>query len=157
MVSTTLPPVRNDTESLATALRPIHSRWVGQARRELEDALGPAADGWARWGAVRYLADGFKDRLDWERALVSELRPFLAPVAGERLISGGEQVGRLRLELDRVGRRRGTAAEFAASAGKLLEWLGLWCVEIELAASGIPRTEIPAEGALILAHLEATQ
>lgn len=153
--STAASSVRYDTQSIGPALRSSHAHWVSQARRELGGVLRPDADGWARWAAVRYLADAFKDQLEWERALVAELRPFLAADSAERLSNGGEQVGRLRLELDRVGRRRGSAVEFAGSARRLLEWLAIWCAEIELAACGIARTELPAEGAVVLAHLEA--
>jgi hypothetical protein len=142
-------------ESLATVLRPLHTAWVEDARRFLDPALGRDADFWTRWAAVRYICDDFQDRYGRERALVGELRPFLLPAVAERLVHEAERVSALRLELDRIGRRRGTAAEFAAGAGALLEQLGLWCAEIERAAEGVPRDVLTPEGTEMLMHLEA--
>jgi hypothetical protein len=73
----------------------------------------------------------------------------------ERLAREGDRLARLRLELDRVGRRRGTAAEVAGGTRDLLEQLGVWCAEIELAAGGLTRDALPAEACDLLAHLEA--
>jgi hypothetical protein len=136
-------------------LRAIHDAWIADARRFLEPALDPDADFWTRWGTVRYLSDTFLERLRQERALVHELRPFLPPDAAERLERGSELLVRSRLELDRIGRRRGTAAEVAAGTRQLLTQLGVWCAEIELAATGVAREVLPAEGATLLAQLEA--
>jgi hypothetical protein len=142
-------------ESLAAALRPLHKAWVEDARRFLDPTLGHDADFWTRWAAVRYICDDLQERYHWERALVSELRPFIRLAVAERLVHEGERVSALRLELDRIGRRRGTAAEFAAGAGALLEQLGLWCAEIERAAEGVPRDVLTPEGSEVLMHLEA--
>ena len=54
------------------------------------------------------------------------------------LIAGGERVAELRLTLDRVGRRRVTASEFARAVTDFLKALELWCAEIELA--GVERS-----------------
>jgi hypothetical protein len=142
-------------EPLDAVLRPIHNTWVGETRRFLEPASEPGADFWTRWAAVRYLSDDFPDRYRRERALVDELRPFLLPDVAERLVREGDRLFRLRLELDRIGRRRGTATEVAAGTRDLLEQLGVWCAEIELAADGLTRDALPAEATDLLAHLEA--
>jgi hypothetical protein len=135
-------------------LRPIHEAWVRDARRFLEPALEPGADFWTRWAAIRYLSDDFREQYRLERALVDELRPFVPPDTAERLVGEGDQLVRRRLELDRIGRRRGTAEEVAAGTRDLLEQLGMWLVEIELAAAGIRCGELPTEGADLLIHLE---
>lgn len=142
-------------EPLDAVLRPIHNAAVKEARRFLEPALEPGADFWTRWAAVRYICDDFQERYRRERALLDELRPFLRPETAERLAREGDRVFELRLELDRIGRRRATAAQFAAGTRDLLEQLGLWYAEIELAASGITRDVLPVEGTDLIAHLEA--
>jgi hypothetical protein len=142
-------------ERLDAVLRPIHNTWVEETRRFLDPAIEPGADFWTRWAAVRYLSDDFRDRYRRERALVDELRPFLRLDVAERLMREGDRLFRLRLELDRIGRRRGTAAEVAAGTRDLLEQLGVWCAEIELAAAGLTRNALPAEAADLLAHLES--
>ena len=142
-------------EPLDAVLRPIHNTWVEETRRFLDPAIEPGADVWPRWAAVRYLSDDFRDRYGRERALVDELRSFLRPDLAERLIREGDRLFRLRLELDRIGRRRGTATEVAAGTRDLLEQLAVWCAEIELAAASLTRDSLPAEAADLLAHLEA--
>jgi hypothetical protein len=142
-------------EPLGAVLRAIHNTWVEETRRFLDPAVEPGADFWTRWAAVRYLSDDFRDRYRRERALVDELRPLLRPDVAERLIREGDRLFRLRLELDRIGRRRGTAAEVAACTRDLLEQLGVWCAEIEFAADGLTRGVLPVEATDLLAHLEA--
>lgn len=142
-------------EPLDAALRPIHAGWLEDAHRLLEPALEPDADFWARWAAVRYIADDFREQYRLERSFVNELRPFLQPDIAEQLVRQGERVFQLRLELDRIGRRRGTAEAFAGAARYLLEQLGLWCTEIQLATRDLTRDILPPEGEQILGHLEA--
>jgi hypothetical protein len=142
-------------EPLDAVLRPIHNSWVEEARRFLAPAVEPGADFWTRWAAVRYLADDFRDRYRRERALVDELRPFLRADMAERLSREGDRLFRLRLELDRIGRRRGTAAEVAAGTRDLLEQLGVWCAEIELAAADLTCDALPTDATDLLGHLEA--
>ena len=149
---TSAPP---EEESLDRVLRTIHHAWIAEARRFLEPAFDTSADFWSRWGAVRYLADDFLDRLRVARALMRELRPFVTPDVSERLERGGEEIVRARLELDRIGRRRGNAAEFAAGTQRLLTQLGVWFAEVELAATVVARHVLPAEAAALLAQLEA--
>jgi hypothetical protein len=117
MSAATRPFVSRGEQPIDAVLGPIHSDWLAETR----GALGPASDFWARWVAVRYICDDFQTRYQRERALVDELRPFLLPDAAERLQAEGDRVFQLRLQLDRIGRRRGTAIEFAAGAHDLLE------------------------------------
>ena len=148
------PAARNE-QPLDTVLRPIHAVWVREARRFLDPSLDPAADFWTRWGAIRYLSDHFRAQYRLERALVDELRSFVPPDAAERLVREGDLLARRHLELDRIGRRRGTAEEMAVGTRGLLEQLGLWLAGIELAATDIHYGELPAEAADLLTHLEA--
>jgi hypothetical protein len=142
---------------LDQALRGVHDAWVHEARCLLDPAMAPAADFWTRWAAVRYLDDVFRDRYDLERGLLAELRPVLPPAMAERLAQEGDRVFQLRLELDRVGRRRGTATEVAEGARVLLEQLELWLAMIEQGVAGLTRDTLPPEGASLLAHLEAAR
>jgi hypothetical protein len=155
MTTATITSPRRGDQALDLVLRPIHTKWMGDVRRFLEPALHVDANHWDRWSAVRYLADDCQQQLRWERGLVEELRHLIDPAHGARLAREGEHVARLRLELDRIGRRRGTAAEFAAGAQALLEQLGCWCAEIESATRGLTRATLPPEGSMFLAHLEA--
>lgn len=141
-------------EPLETALRPIHAGWLREAHRFLDPALNPRAESWTRWAAVRYLNAEFLDRFRWELALVDELHPFLTAETSERLRCERARLARLRLEVDRIGRHRGTAAEVAGAARDLLEQLALWCTEIEAAARGIPRETLTGEPAAFLVHLD---
>ncbi len=129
---------------LENALRRVHERWLEDAHRFLDPALNPSAEFWTRWAAVRYLNDEFLDRFRWELALVDELHAFLAEDASELLRQKSARLARLRLELDRIGRRRGTAAEVAAATRALLEQLARWCAEIEAAARAIPPEALTA-------------
>jgi hypothetical protein len=142
-------------EPLDAVLQPIHNTWVEETRRFLDPAIEPDADFWTRWAAVRYLSDDFRGRYRRERALVDQLRPFLRLDVAERLVREGDRLFRLRLELDRIGRRRGTGAEVAAGTRDLLEQLGVWCAEIELATASLTRDSLPAGATDLLAHLEA--
>jgi hypothetical protein len=156
----TAAPLKTATtaeQPLAAALRPIHEGWLEDVRRHLDPALSPSAEFWTRWAAVRYLNDDFLTRFEWERALVDELRVFLVEDASERLRQEGARLARLRLEVDRIGRRRGTAAEVATASRDFLEQLGLWCAEIEAAAGKIPRGSLTMEGETLLAHLETAE
>jgi len=83
------------------------------------------------------------------------LRPFVTPSEMTKLRAGGERVAQLRLALDRIGRRRGTAPEFAPVTDELLRALELWCAEIELVGRQIYRDVLPEEGARLLGQLEA--
>jgi GNAT superfamily N-acetyltransferase len=150
-------PTDSGEQPLETILRPIHQGWMEDARRYLDHARNPGAEFWTRWAAVRYLNDGFLDRFEWERAFVQELRGFLPVDATERLQRQGDRLARLRLELDRVGRRRGTGSEVAGTTQEFLEQLALWCAAIEAAARVIPRDVLTEEGATLLAHLETAE
>ena len=157
MPTFTQTPSPQGEQPLAEALRGVHDAWVREARSFLEPAMMPAADFWTRWAVARYLDDEFRDRYDLERGLLAELRPFIAPATAERVAREGDRVFLLRLELDRLGRRRGTAAEVAEGARHLLDQLVLWLAEVEQAAAGLTRDSLAPEGAELLAHLEASR
>src|SRR5512132_3650450 len=93
---------------LAPVLRATHETWL----REVTDFLLPitrrGASFWERWTAVRYLADQFSGQYRRECALVHELRPFLPPDIGERLVRQGQRIGELQEAIDELGRKRGT-------------------------------------------------
>ena len=143
-------------QSLDDVLRPIHRAWLDEARRYLVPVLEPEADFWARWAAVRYLADGFREHYRYTRSLVDHLSPFLEPEQAAQLQRSGDRLLRLRLEVDRIGRRRGTAVEAARATHDLLTQLELWCVEIQTSTTSITPDQLPAEAADLLGHLEAT-
>jgi len=155
MHAATVTPVARNDEPLDAALGPLHNDWAAEAKRYLVPATDPGVDFWTRWTAVRYICDDFQERYQRERALVDQLRPFILPAVADRLRFGGDQVFRLRLQLDRIGRRRGTGIEFAAGAQELLEHLAVWCTEIELAAHATACGALPAGAADLLAHLKA--
>ena len=141
-------------QPLDAVLRLTHAGWLEHVRRQLDPALDPGADFWTRWAAVRYLNDEFLDRFQRELALVDELHPFLSEDASERLRRAGALLARLRLEVDRIGRRRGTAAEVAAATLAFLDQLVLWCAEIDACARGIPWEALTGDVGGFLVHLE---
>lgn len=141
--------------SLDAVLSPMHDGWVEEVRRFLVPATTPDAPFWDRWSAVRYLNDQFLAHFTMQRTLLAELRPLTQPHHLDGIDAGAERVARLRLGLDRIGRRRGTAAEFALMADELLAALEQWCAEIELAVRHVDAEHLPDNVARILAHLES--
>jgi hypothetical protein len=136
-------------------LSPAHDAWVEEVRRYLAPSAGPGAQFWDRWTTVRYLDDRFIDRFRLESELLDELTAYVPPAEMAKLRGAAERVALLRLDLDRIGRRRGTAAEFTAKAGEFLHALELWCAEIEFATHRVEVAALPVEGDRILAHLYA--
>jgi hypothetical protein len=149
-----LGPVTTD-ETLAAVLSPTHDVWIEDVRQLLLPATPPNAAFLARWSALRYLDDRFVDRFTAERALVSEVLPFVSPREATLLEAGAERITWLHFALDRIGCRRGTADEFARTAAELLKALELWCVQIELAAARIRAAALSAEGQRVLGQLTA--
>lgn len=142
---------------LDDVLGPLHEVWVEEARCFLDPASCSSAPFWDRWSVVRYLNDQFPARFTLEHALIQELRPFIERHHADALEAGAERLARLRLGLDRLGRRRGTATEFAPMVEELLLALELWCAEIELAVRGLRREDLTEEGSRLLAHLETVR
>jgi hypothetical protein len=140
-------------ETLSAMLSPAHDVWIEEARQFILPATVADASFWERWSAVRYLNDQFLDRFTAERMLLAELRPFVATRETEMFAAGGDRVAELRLALDRVGRRRGTAAEFARVALKLLEALELWCAGVELSTAHLQPDALPSEARRVLGYL----
>lgn len=145
---------RHEDDVLAPVLRAAHRIWIRETNRFLSPIIVREAPFWERWTAVRYMADQFLGQYRRERALLDEVRPFLPPDIAERLTQDGERIGRLQCELDRVGRRRGTAHMVSGVSRELLQLLRAWCADIEEAAGQIPRGLLPEEGNRLIADLE---
>ncbi len=143
-------------ETVSARLSTTHDEWINEARQFLLPATAADAPFWDRWSAVRYLNDQYMDRYRAEQELVAELRPFIPVREHEMLTGGGERLVRLWLALDRVGRRRGTALEFARATSDLLKALELWCAEIEHAGSRVETDALPPEARRLLDHLVAS-
>jgi hypothetical protein len=141
----TAPPASSPDETLDALLGPTHDAWIDEAGQLLMPPTPPHADAWDRWAAIRYLNEGLVNRLRSERGLVRELRSFLTLREAVNLGAREEQVGRLALALDRVARRRGSTAEFAAVAVEFLTALSMWCAEIELAGRHVRFDSLPSE------------
>jgi hypothetical protein len=139
---------------LAPVLRAAHKLWIREANRFLLPIMVREGPFWERWTAVRYLADQFMGQYHRERALLAEVHPFLPSDAAERLTLDCERLGRLQCELDRVGRRRGTAHTVSVLSRELLHLLRSWCADIEEAAGQIPRDLLPEEGNRLVADFE---
>jgi hypothetical protein len=143
-------------QPLDAVLRPMHDAWVREAEAFLHPAESTEADFWTRWGAVRYLSDDFRGHYRLERRLLEELRAFLPPEVSDRLARQSERVALEQLELDRLGRRRGTGEEVAGRTRSLLEQLRLWLAEIEGAVTGIYPGDLPEQATSLLALLQGT-
>ena len=139
---------------LAPVLRDAHKTWIRDTTLYLWPVFVQEAPFWERWTAVRYIADEFLRQYHLERAFVDELRPFLPPHIADSLTRDGERIGRLQRELDRVGRRRGTAHTVSVISRRLLHLLRSWCADMEAAAGRIPRGLLPLEGNRLVADLE---
>lgn len=141
--------------ALQEVLSPLHEAWVAEARWFLDPASSAAAPFWDRWSVVRYLNDQFPARFELQRALLREARPSLEQRHLDAIDSGAERLTRLRLALDRIGRRRGTAAEFAPIVEEFLAALELWCAEIELAVRNLNRDQLNEEAGRVLSLIES--
>lgn len=139
------PTAVSTDETLDVLLSPTHDVWIEEAGQLLMPPAAPGEAAWDRWAAIRYLNEGLVNRLRAERELIRVLRPFLTLREAVSLDAGEERVGRLVLALDRVARRRGATAEFAAVAAELLTALSVWCAEIELAARRVRFGSLPSE------------
>jgi hypothetical protein len=144
----------HEDDILAPVLRAAHKIWIRETSRFLLPIFAREAPFWERWTAARYMADQFLGQYRRERTLVDELRPFLPPDVAERLTRDGERIGRLQCELDRVGRRRGTAHTVSIVSRELLHLLRSWCADIEEAAGWIPRDSLPEEGNRVVGEFE---
>ena len=111
----------HEDDILAPVLRAAHKIWIRETNRFLLPVFAREAPFWERWTTVRYMADQFLGQYHLERTLVDELRPFLPPDIAELLTRNGEGIGRLQRELDRVGRRRGTAHQVSVVSRELLQ------------------------------------
>jgi hypothetical protein len=145
-----------DGTPLQQVLSPLHEAWITEARWFLDPASHASAPFWDRWSVVRYLNDQFPARFNLQRILVRELRPSLEPRHIQAIDGGAERLTRLRLALDRIGRRRGTAAEFAPIVEEFLAALELWCAEVELAVRNLDRGQLSQEGRQVLTLIEST-
>lgn len=139
-----------------SVLAPIHDRWLKEVRRFIEPAASAGAGFWDRWTTVRYLADQFRDHFRLERALLASLEGALQPEDTERLTTQADELERLLSELDTAGRRRGTAATVAVEARRLMEALAVWCAELELATTGVPRDILSINATHLLDHLKVS-
>jgi len=153
-IALSVPP-RSTDETLDAVLAPTHDAWVAEARQLLAPASAPDAPAWERWPVVRWLNERFFRRFQAERALLNELRSLMTPREEEMINAGEDRVARLRLGLDRIARRRGSAAEFATVAQEFMVALEMWCAENELAAHRIRCRSLPREARRVLEEVEA--
>jgi hypothetical protein len=142
-------------ETLDTVLAPTHDAWVEEARQLLAPATAPGAPPWERWPVVRWLNERFLHRFTAERALLSELRPMMTVREEEMIDAGEDRVARLRLGLDRIARRRGSTAEFAAMAQEFMQALEMWCAENELATHRVRCRALPRAAWRVLEDVES--
>ena len=124
-------------ETLAPTLSAAHEIWVREADRHLLPVATQEEPFWTRWTTVRYLADQFMAQYRRECALLLELHCFLPPDVAERLTLDGERIGGLVADLDRVGRRRGSAHTVSVLSRRLLDAVRAWCADIEAAAGSV--------------------
>ena len=153
-IALSVPP-RSTDETLDAILAPTHDVWVEEARQLLAPASAPGAPSWERWPVVRWLNERFLRRFQAERALVNELRPLMTVREEEIVDAGQDRIARLQLGLDRIARRRGSAAEFAAVAEEFLRALEMWCAENELAAHHMRCRSLTREARRVLEEVEA--
>jgi hypothetical protein len=147
-------PALLEAEVLESTLRAAHEVWINEASSYLMPVIAPEAGFWERWTAVRYLADQFQAQFERERALLDELRPFLPPEVVERLNDLARRLAERQQQLDRIGRRRGTARTVAVAARALLQDLKTWCAELEATAGRLSRDLLPESATRLLADLE---
>jgi hypothetical protein len=147
-------PALLEAEILRPALNAAHDVWIHEASGYLLPVIAPEADFWERWTAARYLADQFLAQFERERALLDELRPFLPPEVVVRLDGLARRIAQRQEQLDRIGRRRGTAHTVAVAARALLQDLKTWCAELEATAGRLSRDVLPEQASRLLADLE---
>jgi len=142
-------------QTLDVVLGPSHDAWMAEAHQLLVPAARPTAPFCNRWTVIRYLSDRFPRRLRIERALVSGLRLFVTGAEVDALEAEGDRLTGLHLELDRIGRRSDTAAEFATTMAELLSALEIWCLDVERVGRQVPRAVVSEEMQRMLDRLDA--
>jgi hypothetical protein len=147
-------PALLEAEVLGPTLSAAHEVWINEASSYLMPVISPEAGFWERWTAARYLADQFLAQVERERALLDELRPFLPTEVVDRLDLQARRIVERREQLDRIGRRRGTARTVAVAARALLQDLKTWCAEVEATAGRLSRDQLPEQATGLLADLE---
>jgi hypothetical protein len=140
--------------NLAPLFRAVHRIWIEETTTYLKPLTRPGASFWARWTAVRYLADSFERQFRRERALLEQLRGFLPLTAAEHLTRHAERLSQLQQVLDRMGRRRGTALTVSVIARSLLEALETWCADLEFATRRVQREVLPDAAKDLIEDLE---
>lgn len=141
-------------QGLGSVLKAAHQIWIAETDDYLTPISVPEASFWERWTAVRYLADDFIAQFVRERALLEELRAFLPSKVADTLLQQGDCIEQLQQQLDRLGRRRGTAQTVSVAARLLLDAVRTWCADIEAATWQITSAELPEEAQRVLAGFE---
>jgi hypothetical protein len=143
IVAQELVPMIQGSE-IGARLRAAHERWCNETETYLTPVIVPESSFWERWTAVRYMADGFLRHYRRELVLLDQLQLVVPASVSEGLSREGERIGQLQRELDRVGRRRGTAHTVSVVARELLDALRAWCADIEVATRQMPIAWAPA-------------
>jgi hypothetical protein len=139
--------------TVGAVLAPIHDRWTDQVRSFVLPATDIHAGFWNRWGAARFLSDRFNSRFRLECALADELAALIGPEAATRLSAVRAKVESALAELMAVGRRRGVGGVTAGLAGRFLEDLGRWWVELEIATAQVDCANLPPGAGRLLGRL----
>jgi hypothetical protein len=147
-----IPAQRSST--LVSVLRATHETWTDEVERYLSPVILREASFWERWTAVRYIADQFQLQYRREWRLLDQVRTLLPALVVETLVKDGQRIERLQRELDRVGRRRGTARSVSVTAGELLDAVRCWCGDLEAGVREISRSTLTAKAERLVAELE---
>jgi len=147
-------PAVLEIQVLEPTLSAAHEVWIHEASSYLLPVIAPEAGFWERWTAARFLADQFLAQFERERALLDELRPLLPPEVVERLDRQARRIAERLEQLDRIGRRRGTARTVAVAARALLQELKTWCAELESTAGRLSPDVLTEQASRLLADLE---
>jgi hypothetical protein len=150
-----MTPTVRTTATVGDVLGTVHETWMEEVATFLVPALSEEADFWSRWGVVRFLGDQFGERFRLECALVEALDPLLPEGVSRKLAAARGEIERIVEELMIVGRRRATGPLTARLIRRFMDKLALWCVEVELATSGIEVDELSPEPSRLLTSLQA--
>lgn len=141
-----------ETRAVAAILATIHERWIQQMRSVLVTAPRPIADTWPHCAAARYMEHQFADGFRLEAAFAMAIQCSISSTAARRLAIARLAIESTRNELLAAEHHLNSSPSEVTLTRRLLEEVGLWCLELECATAQVT-TPLPAAAWRLLARL----
>ncbi len=145
-------PIVNADLTVGSLLARSHDRSMTLCDQMLGPVMDPDATFVERWSALRFVSEQLQERCDREQKLLDELRTLLPPEVQVRLERQGDEVVRLRQDVELLAAARGTGHNLANAMQSLIQALRIWYAEIEFSLGELHRSDISPRAAELLNH-----